>query len=81
MPLFDYKCEHCGNEVLDHRVPRFSVDRTLACACGWEMIRQVSRCGFYLKGGGWANGGYVKDVVHRPDGIKTTVEGDTRVLK
>lgn len=80
MPLFDYRCSHCGNRATDHLVPRASVDITLACKCGWEMEREISRTSFRLNGGGWAAGGYVKETHTHLDGIRTTVEGDTRVL-
>lgn len=79
MPLFDYVCSSCGNKVIDHRVQSYKNDPTLPCSCGWEMTREISRTSFQLKGGGWAAGGYIKEVT-RSGGITTTVEGDTRVL-
>lgn len=80
MPLFDYTCSACGNKAVDHMVQSYKNDTTLPCKCGWEMTRDISRTSFALKGSGWAAGGYVKEVVHHMDGIKTTAEGDTRIL-
>lgn len=82
MPLFDYKCE-CGAQQIDRMFGRFAdAPEFFGCPdCGiGVMQRQIGRTAFLLKGGGWAQGGYVKEVT-RHGSVTTTVEGDTRILK
>ncbi len=62
MPLFEYKCYKCQDvaEVLqkaDAPAPHCAscaIDEGVAR----EMVKQVSRSSFVLKGGGWASTGY-----------------------
>ena len=55
MPVYEYQCMVCNIEV--EKIVR--VDENINCPkCGREMGRKVSKCGFVLKGGGWADSGY-----------------------
>ncbi|WP_300158121.1 FmdB family zinc ribbon protein [Solidesulfovibrio sp.] len=62
MPIYEYKCEKCGNvsEILQRR---FDVDEAPCETCGAPAHRIMSNTSFVLKGTGWyvtdykANGG------------------------
>lgn len=57
MPLYEYKCEECGN-VLEV-IQRFSDDPMDKCPkCGGAMSKLISNTSFVLKGGGWYADGY-----------------------
>lgn len=51
MPLYDYKCPHCGGKK---EVILVKYDRPkIVCSCGREMESVISPSAFHLKGGGW----------------------------
>ncbi len=56
MPIYEYKCNHCGRII--ELMQKFS-DKPLArCpSCGGRVTRLISNCSFQLKGTGW----YVTD--------------------
>ncbi|BDU75313.1 FmdB family zinc ribbon protein [Mesoterricola sediminis] len=59
MPLYEYRCESCGEQ--EEKLEGFSAPTEHACeACGAPagMKRQISRTAFNLAGGGWYAGGY-----------------------
>lgn len=57
MPLYEYKCEECGN-VLEV-IQKFSDDPIEKCPkCGGTMSKLISNTSFVLKGGGWYADGY-----------------------
>jgi putative FmdB family regulatory protein len=58
MPLFEFKCPGCGAQV--QKLQRYddAAPKCRECEPEPEMIRQVSRTSFVLKGGGWASSGY-----------------------
>ncbi len=59
MPLYEYRCESCGE--LEEKLEGFSAPVEHACeACGAAagMKRQISRTAFNLAGGGWHAQGY-----------------------
>jgi putative FmdB family regulatory protein len=58
MPLFEYKCE-CGKTI--EKINKFDVDK-IKCECGKIAKRTISMSTFHLKGGGWYDSGYSKNV-------------------
>ena len=57
MPLYEYRCEACGQP--EEKLESLSAPDTHACpACGAEigMKRQLSVAAFSLAGGGWYKG-------------------------
>lgn len=50
MPLYVFKCEHCGQEV--ESIQKYD-DPQPTCICGKKMLRQIGLSNFHLKGGGW----------------------------
>jgi len=61
MPIYEWKCEVCGQEEellqkIGDKAPLCSSDK---CAHRDQPMRKkVSRTSFELKGGGWAKDGY-----------------------
>lgn len=58
MPLYEYKCESCGQEkeILRHMD---EADDPVPCpVCNKPMKRKISLTSFILVGGGWAADGY-----------------------
>jgi putative FmdB family regulatory protein len=62
MPIYEYKCDKCGNEFEQMR--SFSDASAAICpACGGpDTHRLVSRTSFVLKGSGW----YATDYAKKP---------------
>jgi putative FmdB family regulatory protein len=59
MPLYEYRCESCGER--EEKLESFSAPTEHDCAgCGTPhgMIRQLSLTSFTLAGGGWHAQGY-----------------------
>jgi putative FmdB family regulatory protein len=60
MPLYEYRCEDCGQEFELRQ--KFSDDPATTCpACGGAIEKLISRTSFSLKGRGWYSEGYSKD--------------------
>lgn len=56
MPLYDFKCEHCGNE---EELFRRLYTRPPKCpACGRSMVKLMSATSFILNGNNWERDGY-----------------------
>ena len=59
MPLYEYRCDSCGEQ--EEKLEGFAAPTEHACAkCGKAsgMKRQISRAAFNLAGGGWHSQGY-----------------------
>jgi len=59
MPLYEYRCEACGE--LEEKLEGFAAPTEHACdkcGAGAGMKRQISRAAFTLSGGGWHAQGY-----------------------
>ena len=59
MPLYEYRCESCGEK--EEKLESFSAPTQHDCArCGAPlgMLRQISLTSFTLAGGGWHAQGY-----------------------
>lgn len=64
MPIYEYRCEACGN--LQEAIQRMSDAPLKLCAkCGKEALeRVISHSSFHLKGDGW----YVTDYKNKGGG-------------
>ncbi len=53
MPIYEYRCSHCGHEL--EVLQKFSDPVLTGCPdCHTEsLVKQVSAAGFQLKGSGW----------------------------
>ncbi len=53
MPIYEYRCEHCGHEM--EALQKISDAPLVDCpACGQASLKKlISAAGFRLKGGGW----------------------------
>lgn len=53
MPIYEYRCSHCGHEL--EALQKLSEAPLTACpACrASTLVKQVSAAGFQLKGSGW----------------------------
>jgi putative FmdB family regulatory protein len=69
LPLYEYKCEKCGNQF--EKIENHSAPTTQKCAkCGGKAQRMISAAGIQFKGSGW----YVTDYKGKNSGA-TSVEG------
>ncbi len=57
MPLYEFKCSKCGNEKEIITSFQYGSESKL-CDCGGEMVKQVGKGSFKLKGSGWAKDNY-----------------------
>jgi len=56
MPIYEYRCNHCGRII--EVMQKFSDKPLTRCpACSGRITRLISNCSFHLKGTGW----YVTD--------------------
>lgn len=58
MPVFDYRCLHCGHEW---EYLLLSRDEIVKCPkCGRSLLKKLlpKKTAFILKGSGWAKDGY-----------------------
>ncbi len=76
MPSYNYYCEGCGDSyeiwapVVDRDIETYSRCQL----CDGKIRRAVGCGGFQLKGGGWADTGYSKEIgniVKRDGGYKS----------
>lgn len=58
MPLLDFRCEHCNEEVEVIRSLETMSDDQKCSTCGESMKKIISTTSFKLKGAGWAKDGY-----------------------
>jgi putative FmdB family regulatory protein len=69
LPLYEYKCEKCGNQF--EKIEKHSAPTTQKCPkCGAKAQRMISAAGIQFKGSGW----YVTDYKGKNSGA-TSVEG------
>ena len=69
MPLYEYKCEKCGNQF--EKIENHSAPTTQKCSkCGGKAQRMISAAGIQFKGSGW----YVTDYKGKNAGAPS-VEG------
>ncbi len=61
MPIYEYICENCRNEL--EVIQKFSDDPLTLCpSCNQESLsKKTSAPAFHLKGGGWYKDGYSAD--------------------
>ena len=62
MPLYEYKCEDCGNEFEEmlHFSERENLINDPCSSCKGKVQLKMSMGSFHLKGSGWYKDGYVK---------------------
>ncbi len=72
MPIYEYQCQSCGNEL--EVLQKFSDQPPSECPkCGKStLIKKVSAAGFQLKGGGWYATDYKES--KKPPAAEGTVE-------
>jgi putative FmdB family regulatory protein len=71
LPLYEYKCEKCGNQF--EKIEKHSAPTTQKCPkCGAKAQRMISAAGIQFKGSGW----YVTDYKGKSSG-STSVEGSS----
>jgi putative FmdB family regulatory protein len=71
LPLYEYKCEKCGNQF--EKIEKHSAPTTQKCPkCGAKAQRMISAAGIQFKGSGW----YVTDYKGKNSGA-TSVEGSS----
>lgn len=73
MPIYEYRCDHCGHEL--EAIQKMSDPVLLSCpGCGQEALKRlISAPSFRLKGGGWYETDFKKDGkrnVHESDSKK-----------
>ncbi|MFY9804149.1 MAG: zinc ribbon domain-containing protein [Candidatus Acidiferrales bacterium] len=69
MPLYEYKCEKCGNQF--EKIEKHSAPTTQKCPkCGAKAQRMISAAGIQFKGSGW----YVTDYKGKNSGA-TSIDG------
>ena len=53
MPIYEYRCSHCGHELeIIQKISEAPLETCPECAQN-TLIKKVSAAGFRLKGGGW----------------------------
>jgi len=53
MPIYEYRCEACGNEIeVLQKVSEAPLKTCPKCA-GESLVKLISAAGFQLKGSGW----------------------------
>lgn len=64
MPIYEYRCDHCGNEF--EEIQRITAPPLETCpSCGRRSVhRLISHSSFILKGSGW----YVTDYARKDAG-------------
>ena len=60
MPIREYKKCNCGYKPSERYVRMREI--VLCPKCGKELESLISKSSFILKGGGWYNSGYTKNV-------------------
>lgn len=59
MPIYEYKCQKCGNEF--EAMQKFSDSPIRKCSsCGGPVKKLISHSSFHLKGSGWYLTDYAK---------------------
>jgi putative FmdB family regulatory protein len=58
MPIYEYVCEKCGNEI--EKLAALSASEEIPCPCGGIARKKISLSSFQLKGSGWYRSDYKK---------------------
>ncbi|NCF09704.1 MAG: zinc ribbon domain-containing protein [Gammaproteobacteria bacterium] len=71
MPIYEYRCDHCGHEL--EAIQKMSDPVLESCSsCGQDALKRlISAPSFRLKGGGWYETDFKKD------GKRNVHEGDS----
>lgn len=56
MPLYEFACSHCGEQV--ELLVKMGTEETKCPACGKTMRKQISASNFHLSGHRWYKDGY-----------------------
>lgn len=56
MPIRDYKCIKCGQEI--EVIEKMDADPVKPCFCGSKLVRQVSKASPHFKGKGFYSTDY-----------------------
>ncbi|MEI8355066.1 MAG: zinc ribbon domain-containing protein [Deltaproteobacteria bacterium] len=65
MPLYEYRCDSCGNQFELRQ--KFSDKPAVECLkCGGRISKLISQSAFALKGSGWYAEGYNKGTDSKP---------------
>jgi putative FmdB family regulatory protein len=60
MPIYDYRCDKCGNDFeIEQRISESPIKK--CPKCGGKVTRLISNTSFVLKGSGW----YVTDYARK----------------
>ncbi len=71
MPLYEYKCEKCGNRF--EKIEPVTAPETNKCPkCKGKALRQLSSAAIQFKGSGW----YVTDYAGKGSGSSSSEGGD-----
>jgi len=70
MPIYEYRCEHCGDFEQDQRITDPPLERCPKCRR--KVRRLISNTSFQLKGSGW----YVTDYARKGNGGGTGAKKD-----
>lgn len=70
MPLYEFICEKCKHEFED-LISMKDAESIKCPKCNKNVKRKISKSAFHLKGGGWADTGYSKEV-SKPDNDEGT---------
>ena len=71
MPLYEYKCEACGNRF--EKIQKYSDPPADACpACGGKVEKLLSSPAIQFKGTGW----YITDYAKKSSGSDASSKGD-----
>ena len=61
MPIYDYVCEDCGQELLDVIQKMLDLPLEFCPECGGHIRRQITSANFVLRGDGWYKSSPSKD--------------------
>lgn len=73
MPIYEYKCQNCGNHL--EAMQKISDEPLKECPkCGGRLEKQWSRTGFQFKGTGW----YVTDYAGKGAESKSETKSESK---
>src|SRR5512134_3288993 len=75
MPIYEYRCEHCGDFEQMQRITDAPLARCPSCKR--KVRRLISQTSFQLKGSGW----YVTDYARAENGGKQHKDGEGEAAK
>jgi putative FmdB family regulatory protein len=71
MPIYEYKCNHCGVFEVTQRITENALKKCPTCKAKIERI--ISATSFVLKGSGW----YATDYASKPKSDSTATDSST----